>query len=126
SRSGTSTPNTWSPKTSLGFGHGTAVEMRTFMYDTRKHEKMNVSLTRKIHIIALPHGTWKVCLSADQSETMLRQPSGRSRPIAVTPSCAIGLISSAAAVRRTRSRRQQQPEESEPDQQQEMPVRRAE
>ena len=27
---------------------------------------MNVSLSRKIHIIALPHGTGKACLSADQ------------------------------------------------------------
>ena len=28
---------------------------------------MNVSLSRKIHIIALPQGTGNVCLSADQS-----------------------------------------------------------
>ena len=28
--------------------------MRTFMYEIRKHEKMNVSLSRNIHIIALP------------------------------------------------------------------------
>ena len=36
---------------------------------------MNVSLNRKIHIIALPHGTRNVCLSADQSVTMVCQPS---------------------------------------------------
>ena len=50
--------------------------MRTFMYDMRKHEKMNVSLSRKIHIIALPHGTGKACLSADQSAVTPFRPSG--------------------------------------------------
>src|SRR5262245_7324646 len=73
--SGTLRPNTSSANTSLGFGHGSVVEMRTFMYDTRKQEKMNVSLSRNIHIIALPHGTGKACLSADQSAlTPFRPP----------------------------------------------------
>jgi hypothetical protein len=31
--------------------------MRTTMYDTRKQAKMNVSESRKIHIMALPQGT---------------------------------------------------------------------
>src|SRR5262245_237836 len=75
SRSGTSAPPTCSAKTSLGFGHCSVVDMRTFMYDVRKHVKMNVSLSRKIHIIALPHGTGKVCLSADQSATTPFRPS---------------------------------------------------
>ena len=69
-------PPTVSANTSLGFGHGTVVEMRTFMYEVRKHEKMNVSLSRKIHIIALPHGTGKACLSADQSAATPCRPSG--------------------------------------------------
>jgi hypothetical protein len=51
----------WPPivnaKTSLGFGQGTVVDILTFMYEVRKHVKINVSLRRKIHIIAFPHGT---------------------------------------------------------------------
>ena len=43
----------------------TTADMRTVMYPTRKQLKMNVSLTRKNHIIALPHGTWYVCRSAE-------------------------------------------------------------
>jgi hypothetical protein len=39
-------------------GHGTVVDMRTFMYDSRKQLKMKVSLSRNIHIIALPQGTF--------------------------------------------------------------------
>src|SRR5512141_446357 len=64
-----------SANTSLGFGHGTCVDMRTCMYETRKHEKMNVSLSRKIHIIALPHGTGKACLSPAKSVTTPDRPS---------------------------------------------------
>ena len=74
--SGTGVPNTVSENTSLGFGHMSVVDMRTFMYEIRKHEKMNVSLSRKIHIIALPHGTGKACLSADQSAVTPFRPSG--------------------------------------------------
>ena len=54
---GTFRPNSISENTSLGFGHGTVVDMRTAMYEIRKVPKMNVSLSRKIHIIGLPHGT---------------------------------------------------------------------
>ena len=46
-----------------------------FMY-VRKLLKTKVSDSRKIHIIALPHGTLKASRSADQSVTMPRQPSG--------------------------------------------------
>ena len=55
--------------------------MRTFMYDVRKHVKMNVSLSRKIHIIALPHGTGNACLSADQSATTPCRPSIERRDV---------------------------------------------
>src|SRR5688572_2581255 len=82
---GTLTPNTSSANTSLGFGHGTGVDTRTFIYPVRKHVKMNVSESRKIHIIALPQGTWNVCLSADQSPTMPCQP-GSFEPEACTVS----------------------------------------
>src|SRR5207244_8709149 len=60
--------------TSLGFGQGAVVDIRTFMYEVRKQVKMKVSLRRKIHIIALPQGTGKACLSADQSETTPGRP----------------------------------------------------
>ena len=42
----------------LGFGQGVVVVIRTVMYEMRKLPKMKVSLTRKIHIIGLPHGTF--------------------------------------------------------------------
>ena len=45
-------------KTSLGFGQGTVVDIRTVMYEIKKELKMKVSLRRKIHIIALPQGTF--------------------------------------------------------------------
>jgi hypothetical protein len=45
-------------KTSLGLGQGTVVDIRTVMYEIRNELKMNVSLSRKIHIIALPQGTF--------------------------------------------------------------------
>ena len=38
--------------------------------------KMNVSLSRKIHIIALPQGTGNACLSADQSAATPFSPRG--------------------------------------------------
>jgi hypothetical protein len=44
------------------------------MYEVRKHVKMKVSLRRKIHIIALPHGTGNACLSPDQSATTPGKP----------------------------------------------------
>ncbi len=54
-------PNRCRAKTSLGFGQGTVVDMRTVMYDRRKQLKMKVSLRRKIHIMAFPQET---CLKA--------------------------------------------------------------
>ena len=39
-------------------GLATVVDDRTVMYESRKQLKMNVSLSRKIHIIALPQETF--------------------------------------------------------------------
>src|ERR1700748_857579 len=65
-------------KTSLGFGHGTVVDIRAVMYDSRKQEKMKVSLRRKIHIMAFPQETFlKARWSDDQSATIPSQPAGR-------------------------------------------------
>src|SRR6267154_6287515 len=74
--SGTDVFPIFNAKTSLGFGQGTVVDIRTFMYEVRKQVKMKVSLRRKIHIIALPQGTRNACLSADQSDTTPGKPSG--------------------------------------------------
>ena len=45
-------------KTSPGLGHGTVVDIRVVMYDSRKQLKMKVSLRRKIHIMAFPQETF--------------------------------------------------------------------
>src|SRR3984893_13069255 len=74
--SGMRVPPILREKTSLGFGQGTVVDIRTFMYEVRKQEKMKVALRRKIHIIALPQGTRNACLSADQSDMTPGKPSG--------------------------------------------------
>src|SRR5690606_9812231 len=111
---------TVSANTSLGFGHGTGVEIRTFMYDTRKQEKMNVSDKRKIHIIALPQGTWNVCLSADQSSLMVAQAPVRASAAVIEASCAM------RCSRLEFSGGKQQREYAEPDQKQPMPIDRAE
>jgi len=37
-----------------GVGHGTVVDIRAVIYDSRKQLKMKVSLRRKIHIMAFP------------------------------------------------------------------------
>ena len=42
---------------SLCAGHGSVVDNLTFRYPTKKQEKIKVSLTRKIHIMAFPQGT---------------------------------------------------------------------
>src|SRR5438445_8584082 len=91
-RRGTSVPPTVNPKTSLGLGQGTVVDIRTVMYEIRKELKMNVSLRRKIHIIALPQGTFlNVRWSDDQSATMPCRPSGsgRASPALVGADCVI-------------------------------------
>ena len=91
STSGMCVPPTFSANTSLGFGQGTVVDMRTFMYAVRKHVKMNVSLSRKIHIIALPQGTGNACLSADQSAvTPCSPPSAGSDGVAATACSVMG------------------------------------
>src|SRR5215831_6931888 len=90
--SGIFAPPMTNEKTSLGLGQGTVVEIRTVMYEIRKELKMNVSLSRKIHIIALPHGTFlNARWSEDQSATMPSKPSGRGRaaPVPVSAVCAI-------------------------------------
>src|SRR5260221_1878999 len=80
----------WPPiskaKISLGLGHGTVVDIRTVMYESRKQLKTKVSLRRKIHIIALPQGTFlNARWSEDQSATMPCQPSGGVRGSAGCP-----------------------------------------
>src|SRR6266436_9026884 len=71
-------------KISLGLSNGTVGDIRTVMYESRKQLKMKVSLRRKIHIIALPQGTFlNARWSEDQSATMPSQPSGRVRGSAV-------------------------------------------
>ena len=50
---------------------------RTVMYEIRKLPKMNVSLSRKIHIIGLPQGTpLNARWSDEKSATTLLQPLG--------------------------------------------------
>src|SRR6266581_185679 len=67
-------PNSSRPKTSLGLGQGSVVDIRTVMYEIRKQLKM------KIHIMALPHGTFlNARWSEDQSATMPWRPSGSER-----------------------------------------------
>ena len=136
SSSGTSLPNMVSEKTSLGFGHGTVVEVRTIMYEIRKLPKMKVSLTRKIHIIGLPQGTpLKARWSEEKSATMPCIPWDGSRWAAGLASCdmAFGLLSKRgvrSASQRDGGRADCEPQEirrqhgkqHDPDQQQEVPV----
>src|SRR2546429_7133958 len=83
-RRGMLLPNSVRPKTSLGLGQGSVVDMRTVMYEIRKQLKMKVSLRRKIHIIALPQGTFlNARWSEDQSATMPWMPSGNATGSAV-------------------------------------------
>src|SRR5712692_8306205 len=77
-------PQSVNAKTSLGLGQGSVVDMRTVMYEIRKQLKMKVSLRRKIHIMALPQGTFlNARWSEDQSATMPWMPSGSGRGPAV-------------------------------------------
>jgi hypothetical protein len=83
--------------TSLGLGHGTVVEIRTVMYDSKKQLKMKVSLRRKIHIMALPQETFlNARWSEDQSATIPGQPAGRvgAPPVFVTADSVICSLSS--------------------------------
>src|SRR6266404_1703345 len=84
-------------KTSLGLGHGTVVDIRSVMYESRKQLKIKVSLRRKIHIMALPQETFlNARWSEDQSATMPGQPAGRVRasPALVRADSVIGFLSS--------------------------------
>src|SRR3979409_1679530 len=82
--SGMCLPPTLRAKTSLGLGHGTVVDIRAVMYDSRKQLKMKVSLRRKIHIMALPQETFLTARwSEDQSAAMPRKPAIRSGDSAV-------------------------------------------
>src|SRR6266446_1870953 len=77
-------PHSVKAKTSPGLGQGSVVDIRTVMYEIKKQLKMKVSLRRKIHIIALPQGTFlNARWSEDQSATMPCQPSGGVRDSAV-------------------------------------------
>src|SRR5512134_123004 len=141
SRSGTFLPNIVSENTSLGLGHGTVVEIRTVMYEIRKLPKMNVSLTRKIHIIGLPQGTFlNARWSDEKSETTLCRPSvcGKEAALPIT-SCAIVFDSltdhcgngksqrnGCRTYRQAQVLRHQHGKKHDPDYEQEMPVDRAE
>src|SRR3990172_5176732 len=73
-------PQSVNAKTSLGLGHGSVVDIRTAMYEIKKQLKMKVSLTRNIHIIALPQGTFlNARWSEDQSATTPCKPAGSGR-----------------------------------------------
>src|SRR3989338_3450548 len=73
-------PKSVNAKTSLGLGQGSVVDIRTVMYEIKKLLKMKVSLRRKIHIMALPHGTFlNARWSEDQSAPTPWTPSGRGR-----------------------------------------------
>jgi hypothetical protein len=64
------------------------------MYEIRKELKMKVSLSRKIHIIALPHGTpLNARWSEDQSATTPCKPgdSGTASPVPVGADCVMSL-----------------------------------
>src|SRR6266496_3949734 len=88
-------PNSVRPKTSLGLGQGSVVDIRTVMYEIRKQLKMKVSLRRKIHIMALPQGTFlNARWSDDQSATIPGKPSGSGRdsPVLVSNGCVMSFI----------------------------------
>src|SRR6202521_5603340 len=95
--SGIFLPQSVNAKTSLGLGQGSVADIRTVMYEIKKELKMKVSLRRKIHIMALPQGTFlNARWSEDQSATMPRQPAGRVRtpPVFVRAESVICFLSS--------------------------------
>ena len=55
--SGIGSPPKDRAKISLCGGHGSVVVTRTFRYPIKKQEKIKVSDTRNIHIMAFPQGT---------------------------------------------------------------------
>src|SRR3981081_3705641 len=75
--SGIFLPQSVKANTSLGLGQGSVVYIRTGMYEIRKQLKMKVSLRRKIHIMALPQGTFlNARWSEAQSATVPCKTSG--------------------------------------------------
>src|SRR3981081_2720162 len=99
-------------KTSLGLGHGTVVDIRAVMYESRKQLKIKVSLRRKIHTMALPQGTFlNARWSEDQSAAKPFQPPGRAGAsnVSVTAGpviCSREVLSGHFQARRTPTRRQ--------------------
>src|SRR5258707_3426810 len=82
--SGMLLPAIVSANTSLGLGHVAVVPIRTVMYEIRNELKMNVSESRKIHIIALPHGTFlNARWSDDQSATTPCMPGASGAASAI-------------------------------------------
>src|SRR3984893_1018945 len=85
-------------KTSLGSGQGTVVDIRTVMYESRKQLKINVSLRRKIHIMALPqvallNARWSEAQSAQKpcnppGRACTSNESGRADSIICSPEAA--------------------------------------
>ncbi|HJO76502.1 MAG TPA: hypothetical protein QF658_02985, partial [Pelagibacteraceae bacterium] len=66
-----------SPKTTLASGHDTAVDARPVNNEIKRQLKINVSLSRKIHIIALPQDIpLKTFWSAAQSCAKPSHPFG--------------------------------------------------
>ena len=61
------------------------------MYEVRKQLKMKVSDSRKIHIIALPQGTTKACLSDAKSLATPGRPG-------VTPAGCTTLVAISTAI----------------------------
>ena len=114
--SGMSRPNRCSAKTSLGLGQGTVVDMRAVMYDNRKQPKMNVSLSRKIHIMALPQETFlNVLWSDDQSAAIPRRPGGRGATGAACSSVVSAMsISSLGTAGRADARQESDPRPPSP------------
>ena len=114
-------------------------DMRTVMYEIRKLPKMKVSLSRKIHIIGLPQGTpLKARWSEDTSATTLCRPWARgSAPVGA--GCFVRRhevrlldLAQTGVSQRTptcrspaRAFRHQHRKQHHPDDQQEMPVDRA-
>src|SRR5260370_42681116 len=67
-------------KTSLGLGHGTVVDIRSVMYESRKQLKIKGALRRKIHIMPLPQETFlNAPCSEDQAAALPCPPAGRVR-----------------------------------------------
>src|SRR3954453_19306074 len=115
--SGIDVPPMVSANTSLGFGHGTVVDIRTVMYESRKQLKTKVWLRREIHFMAFPQDTFlNARWSDDQSATIPWKPPGRVRTAVVCIDVGCVICSLPPLVM------QQQREEKQPDEQEEVPI----